>query len=69
MEAICERIAQDIRNQYTIGYFSSNGARAGSYRAIRVGAKAAGKSKLSVRSRSGYLTIGESPPESDEREK
>jgi len=69
VEAICERIAQDIRNQYTIGYFSSNGARAGSYRAIRVGAKAVGKSKLSVRSRSGYLTIGESPPESDEREK
>ena len=33
--AICERIARDIRHQYTIGYVPSNPVRDGTYRAIR----------------------------------
>ena len=33
--AICERIARDIRNQYTLGYVSSNAARSGAWRTIR----------------------------------
>jgi VWFA-related protein len=53
--AICERIARDIRHQYTIGYVSANTARLGAYRSIRVVARAAGKSKLVVRTRSGYI--------------
>ena len=54
--AICERIAQDIRHQYTIGYFSNNTkAKPGSYRAIRVVASAPGRNKLVVRTRSGYI--------------
>ena len=40
--ALCERIARDIRNQYTIGYFSSNVTLKQVYRAIRVDARAAG---------------------------
>ena len=53
--AICERIARDIRHQYTIGYVSSNPARPGVYRAIRVVAGGTGDGKLSVRARSGYI--------------
>lgn len=59
--AICERIARDIRNQYTIGYVSTNTARNGAYRAIRVVARAAGKSALSVRTRAGYTAAGGEP--------
>ena len=56
--AICERIARDIRHQYTIGYTPSNPARDGSYRAIRVLARAKGQGKLSVRTRTGYIAGG-----------
>ena len=60
--AICERIARDIRNQYTIGYVSNSTARPGAYRTIRVSAGAAGHGKLFVRTRSGYIAGGESRP-------
>jgi len=58
--AICERIARDIRNQYTIGYLSNSAARPGAYLSIRVAAGAVGHGKLSVRARSGYIAGGES---------
>jgi Ca-activated chloride channel family protein len=57
--AICERIARDIRHQYTIGYVPSNPARDGTYRSIRVLARAKGRDRLSVRTRAGYITAGE----------
>jgi len=53
--AICESIARDIRNQYTIGYVSGNEARTGLWRSIRLTAAAAGHDKLQVRTRSGYI--------------
>jgi VWFA-related protein len=58
--AICERIARDIRHQYTIGYIPSNAARDGSYRTIRVHARTEGQGKLSVRTRAGYIAGSES---------
>ena len=61
--AVCERIARDIRNQYTIGYFSSNAAQTGVYRAIRVVAGGTADGKLQVRARSGYIAGSEAPPE------
>ena len=63
--AICERIARDIRHQYTFGYVPSNLARDGAYRAIRVVARAKGHGKLSVRTRTGYRVGGE--PRADEK--
>jgi VWFA-related protein len=59
--SICERIARDIRNQYTIGYFPTNPAQPGVYRAIRVVANGTA-GKLFVRARSGYIAGGEQPP-------
>ncbi len=50
---ICERIARDIRDQYTIGYLSTNN-KDGTYHRIRLAAKAQGAEKLSVRTRAGY---------------
>jgi Ca-activated chloride channel homolog len=55
---ICERIARDIRHQYTIGYIANSNAKAGAWRGIRVVARSAGKGKLSVRTRSGYIAGG-----------
>jgi len=53
--AICERIARDIRHQYTIGYVPINPSRDGVYRSIRVLARARGRDGLSVRTRTGYI--------------
>jgi Ca-activated chloride channel family protein len=52
---ICERIAHDIRNQYTLAYVPTNRNRDGGYRAIRVKASAAGHKRLLVRTRTGYF--------------
>ena len=52
--SVCQHIATDLRNQYTLGYASSNKSGSMGFRNIRVTAKAPG-SKLTVRARSGYL--------------
>ncbi|HWZ41843.1 MAG TPA: VWA domain-containing protein [Candidatus Saccharimonadales bacterium] len=51
---ICEQIARDIRNQYTIAYVPTNRKQDGTYRTIEVTASAAGHRRLSVRTRAGY---------------
>jgi len=52
---VCERIAHDIRNQYTLAYVPTNRKRDGTYRAIQVKAIASGRGRLSVRTRTGYF--------------
>jgi Ca-activated chloride channel family protein len=66
---ICERIARDIRNQYTLGYVPSSTAQPGAFRAIRVIARTAGKTNLTVRTRSGYIAGGESRTDRNEHAK
>jgi VWFA-related protein len=51
---VCESIARDVRNQYTIGYFSNNPVD-GEYRSVRVVARSNGRGKLAVRNRAGYI--------------
>jgi Ca-activated chloride channel family protein len=51
---ICERIARDIRNQYTITYAPTNINFDGKYRVIQVKAGAPGRGRLIVRARAGY---------------
>ena len=63
--AICERIARDIRHQYTIGYVPASLAPDGAYRAIRVLARSKDHDRLSVRTRTGY--IAGSRPQPDEK--
>ena len=50
---ICERIARDIRDQYTIGYVSTKD-KDGAYHKVRLAARSQGNEKLSVRTRAGY---------------
>jgi VWFA-related protein len=62
---ICERIARDIRDQYTIGYSSMNAKRDGAYHKVRLTARAKAPGKLSVRTRAGYSTGAVLPPGKD----
>ena len=58
---ICERIAKDIRDQYTIGYSSSNEKRDGTYHKVRLTARSKTDGKLTVRTRAGYSAADPSP--------
>jgi len=64
---ICERIARDIRDQYTIGYSSTNGKRDGVYHKVRLAAREIDNGKLFVRTRAGYSTGKELQPGKDAR--
>jgi VWFA-related protein len=64
VEPICERIARDIRNQYTIAYNPTNKKRDGTYRVIQVKANAPDHRRLSVRTRAGYVAPTPSQPSS-----
>jgi Ca-activated chloride channel family protein len=55
---VCEKIAHDIRNRYTIGYVPSNRNFDGKVRRIKVLATAPDRGKLSVRTRTYYLAQG-----------
>jgi VWFA-related protein len=56
---ISERIARDIRHQYTIGYEPANPSRDDASHTIRVHASVKGREKLSVRTRTSYVAGGE----------
>jgi Ca-activated chloride channel homolog len=51
---VCEQIARDIRNQYTIAYIPTDRKLDGTYRAIQVKAEAPHRGRLFVRTRTGY---------------
>jgi Ca-activated chloride channel family protein len=59
VDSISRTIANDIRNQYAIGYKPLSPKKAGEFRQIRVEAKAKGHSKLVVRTKSGYYAGAE----------
>ena len=59
VDAISRTIANDIRNQYAIGYKPANPKKAGEFRQIRVEAKSKGHGKLVVRTKSGYYAGAE----------
>jgi VWFA-related protein len=54
LQDIWRHIAGSIRAQYTIAYISSNGARDGSYRSVKITASGKRSKSLEVRSRTGY---------------
>jgi VWFA-related protein len=59
---ICERIAHDIRNQYTIAYSPTNRKQDGAYRVIQVKARAPGRGRVFVRTRAGYYAPSKPEP-------
>jgi VWFA-related protein len=59
---ICEQVAHDIRNQYTLGYYPSNEHNDGSYRTVQVEViPPRGRGKLVARTRNGYYAPGGAP--------
>ena len=56
LEDTCQKIAFEMKNQYVIGYESTNRNKDGRFRKVRVKVTPpAGMSKLNVRSRDGYF--------------
>jgi VWFA-related protein len=55
IHTIVSQIAYELRNQYSISYISSNGARDGTWRRVRVALDSPTASNLRVRCRSGYF--------------
>lgn len=51
---LCQRVAREIRDQYTIGYYPSNSAMDGTFRTVKVDVAAAGHGKITARTRTGY---------------
>jgi len=51
LEAAFDQISEELRSQYTLGYYSSNGARDGSYRKVKVETM---RKDLDVLTRQGY---------------
>lgn len=54
VDEVLQQIARDIRHSYTIGYVSSNSARDGQFRRIRVVVTDPARRPLRVRTRDGY---------------
>jgi Ca-activated chloride channel homolog len=58
VDEVFQRIADDIRHSYTLGYVSSNPARDGRFRRIRIVATDPARRSLRVRTRDGYRAGG-----------
>ena len=56
---ICEQVARDIRNQYTLAYYPTNTKRDGTFRAVQVEViPPRGRGRLVARTRNGYYAPG-----------
>jgi VWFA-related protein len=60
--SICDGIARDIRNQYTLAYVPTISRQDTGYRVVDVRASAPAHGHLVVRTRTGYFLPSDSPP-------
>jgi Ca-activated chloride channel family protein len=59
VHSICEQVAHDIRNQYTLAYYPLNTKKDGTFRAVSVQViPPRGRGKLVARTRNGYYAPG-----------
>lgn len=54
VDDVLQQIAEDIRHSYTLGYVSTNSARDGKFRKVRVVVNDSDRRSLRVRARDGY---------------
>jgi len=57
IDQIAAEVARDIRNQYTLGYHSTKPTTEPGFRRVTVTAEEKGRSKLTVRTRTGYFPV------------
>lgn len=56
VDSVCQHIAHEIRDQYTLAYYPTNAARDGTFRQVRVEAfMPNSRRRLTVRTRPGYF--------------
>lgn len=65
---VCERIAAEIRHQYTLGYTPTNPKLDDTYRTIRVTATRPHGGRLFVRTREGYIAAKKETPVTEAKE-
>jgi VWFA-related protein len=59
---ICQQVAHDIRNQYTLAYYPTNDKRDGTFRLVSVEViPPRGRGKLMARTRNGYYAPSDNP--------
>jgi len=59
VHSICQQVAHDIRNQYTLAYYPSNTSKDGTFRAVSVQViPPHGSGRLVARTRNGYYAPG-----------
>jgi Ca-activated chloride channel family protein len=58
ISAATEQIIHRLKSQYTIGYYSTNDKRDGSFRNVRVTVTPKDKRRVKVFAPSGYYTVG-----------
>lgn len=59
---ICQQVAHDIRNQYTLAYYPTNDKRDGTFRMVNVEViPPRGRGKLIARTRNGYYAPSDNP--------
>jgi VWFA-related protein len=59
VHTICEQVAHDIRNQYTLAYYPTNTRRDGTFRSVQVDViPPRGRGRLVARTRNGYYAPG-----------
>jgi VWFA-related protein len=66
---IASEVAEDIRNQYTIGYRSTKPVSLGGYRVVHVEARSPNHGKLFVRTRRGYYAKTGQPAQTAQENK
>jgi Ca-activated chloride channel family protein len=55
---ICTQVVRELKNQYLLGYHSTNAARDGKWRNIKVQLDPPGELKLRLRAKAGYFAPG-----------
>jgi Ca-activated chloride channel homolog len=62
VDQVCQDIARDIRNQYTLGYYPTNATKDGTFRSVKVDLiPPKGRTKLTLRTRTGYYASKGAP--------
>jgi Ca-activated chloride channel family protein len=61
LEPVCANIARELRQQYNLGYMSSNSGRDAKWRRIQVRVKKEGGDKLKVHAKRGYYAPSGQP--------